>query len=131
MLICFGSEYFISYKNLTREKFIQASSVAENSWAEALMHRIYDCLLGNAVNVIEEYERFYAVEYSTFEEFLVKRYGITDKELDAIKKNLPKDYILVYGCMDSQGDYNTSQLMEFSDEIVESVNEILTKGEKL
>lgn len=131
MVICFGSEYFITYKNLTREKFVQASSVAEGSWAEELMHRIYDCLVGNAVNVIDEYERFYKVEYCTLDEFLVKRYGLTDKGLGTIKENLPEDYILAHGHMESQGDYNMSQLMEFSDEIVKAVNEILTIGEKL
>jgi len=105
------------------------SGVKENSWAEDLMQRIYDCLLGNVTNVIEEYKKFYEIEYSTLDEFLQKRYGLNESGLQTVKDNLPQDYILVHGYLDSEGDYNISQLLEFSDELVESVNEILIMGE--
>lgn len=129
MLVCFGNEYFITYKNLTRDRFIESSGVKKDSWAEDLMQRIYDCLLGNVTNVIEEYKKFYQVEYSTLDEFLRKRYGLNESELQTVKDSLPQNYILAHGYFDSESDYNIVQLMEYSSEVVESIKKILVMGE--
>jgi hypothetical protein len=130
MFISLGNEYFIIYKKVTMDKFVQASKVTSGSWAEELMNRVYDCLFGNITNIIEEYEKFYKVEYSTFQEFLRKRYGLKNKGLQLISDNLGKDDYLAHGFLDSEGDYNTAQLIEFSDELVESINKILASGEQ-
>ena len=131
MLICLGNEYFISYKNLTRDKFIKSCCVREGSWAEELVNRIFDCLFANTTNLLEEYKEFFQIEYPTFAEFIQKRYGLSRSKLKKIKGNSPPDHILAHGYLDSEGDHNTAQLIEFSDEIRESIEKILAEVEKL
>ena len=130
MFISLGNEYFVIYKKVTRDKFVQSSGVIPGSWAEELMSRVYDCIFGNITNIIEEYRNFYKVEYSTLLEFLQKRYGLNRNKLKLIRDNLGKNDNLAHGFLDSEGDYNTAQLIEFSDEIVESINKILVLGEQ-
>jgi len=38
--------------------------------------------------------------------------------------------MILYGSYASEGDYSMGQLIEFNDDVIESINEILTQGAK-
>ncbi len=131
MLICLGSKYLlICHKDYMRNDFVSASKVERGSWAEDFANRMFDCLMGNTVNLKEEYEYFYKAEYQSFDVFLAKTYGFDKSTLENIRNKMTSNDILLFGDLGSEGDYSTAQLIEFSDEIVNSINRILNSGER-
>ncbi len=117
--------YFIVLeKTLNKQYFLAKAQVDANSFAGELMARIYDALTGEIINVIDEYRKYYAFEYRTFEEFLFKKYSIDDQLIKDISKEMLHNKILYHGEKYSNGDYSLGQLI-FSNEMLQRINQIL------
>jgi len=69
LLVVFDRRYGLS-------EFRMASRVAPGSYADELVERIYDCLFKYPRDVYAEYEKYYAVEYQDFAEFLYWKYRV-------------------------------------------------------
>jgi len=110
-------------RHYTLAKFRVASRVRSGSYAEELVERIYDCLFGYSRDVSREYERYYAVEYPDFADFLYWKYGIEKQLADRISTRRDEGAYVGYG-RDTIG--------MFSDETVScALDSILSKlGEK-
>ena len=58
------------------EELRAAAQVRHGSYADELVERIYRCIFVYPVDLRAEYAQYYAVEYSTFSEFLYWRYRV-------------------------------------------------------
>jgi hypothetical protein len=99
-------KYFVVLsRGCSKLDFLKAARVRGGSYAEEIMERIYDCLVTYAVDIQEEYQKYYSVEYADLETFLYWKYnvdrGITAKIMDNLK---PGDF-WGYGDIYSGGDY--------------------------
>lgn len=70
-----------------REEFLSVLGVSPKSLGEHFFGKAYEALFVSSIEVIEEYKKFYSVEYSNLAEYLNIRYGITlnDNELESEK----------------------------------------------
>lgn len=57
-------------------EFRAASKARPGSYADELVKRIYDCLFANPKDLFAEYQRYYAIEYPYFGQFLYWKYGV-------------------------------------------------------
>lgn len=129
MLISFGETYLLIVdEKYSREDFLESFKVKSGSWGEFFANRLFSCLFGNTTNLQEEYRRFYKDEYIDFAIFLEKYYSFSEDTIKIITKK--SDSMILCGDYGSEGDYNTAQLIQFNDEIIESINEILAQGVK-
>ena len=129
MLIGFGATYLLIIdENYSREDFLDSFKVKSGSWGEEFANRLFNCLFGNTTNLQEEYNLFYKDEYKDFAVFLKKKYSFDAEDINTILEN--SDSMILYGSYASEGDYSTGQLIEFNDDVIESINEILTQGAK-
>jgi hypothetical protein len=117
LLIVFDKRYSLS-------EFRTVSQVMPGSYADELIERIHNCLLKYPRNVQAEYEKYYAIEYSDFAEFLYWKYGVDKQVALKIKDRISKGAFVGYG-RDSIG--------MFEDDTVNSVlNQIISDlGEKV
>lgn len=97
-------------RNLTREEFIAASG-AKGGLALQLVKRIYETLTVATLNLAEEYQRFYNVEYGSFEQFLYWKYDIDARVLEQIGECSLEDAYLGLGRLYAGGD-NVGWLIE-------------------
>ena len=131
MLISRGETYLlIIHSKYKREVFLKSFNVVSGSWGEHFANRLFNCLFGNTTNLTDEYKSFYTDEYPDFTTFLAKSYCFDNKVISKIKKYMKRDYIILYGEYGSEGDYNTSQLIQYNDEILDSINKVFNKGVK-
>jgi len=116
LLVVFDRRYSLS-------EFRTASQVVPGSYADELAERIHSCLFKYTRDVLAEYEKYYAIEYSDFAVFLYWKYRVDKDTAQKITARISDGVFIGYG-RDSIG--------MFTDETVTSaVNHILSKlGEK-
>lgn len=129
MLISFGETYLLVIdEKYSREDFLDSFKAESGSWGEFFANRLFSCLFGNTTNLQEEYELFYKEEYADFSIFLEKYHGFNEEVITIITEH--SGSMILYGNYGSEGDYDTSQLIEYNEDVIESINEILTQGAK-
>lgn len=90
LLVVFDRRYGLS-------EFRLASQVAPGSYADELVERIHDCLFKYPRDVYAEYEKYYAVEYSDFAEFLYWKYGVDKSIARKISDRVSSGAYIGYG----------------------------------
>ncbi|MBW4565707.1 MAG: hypothetical protein KME32_32425 [Mojavia pulchra JT2-VF2] len=70
----FGKLVVILDRQYSLSEFRTASQVIPGSYAEELVERVYNCLFKHSKNLVTEYEKYYAVEYAGFCDFLYWKY---------------------------------------------------------
>lgn len=129
MLINLGETYLLIVNSeYTREDFLESLNIVRGSWGEQFANRLFNCLFGNTIDLKNEYESFYTNEYPDFSTFIAKSYGFEKKILKKIKKYMGSGHTILYGEYGSEGDYNISQLIQYHDEIVDSINRVFNNG---
>jgi hypothetical protein len=116
--------FLIIDNNYSVKQFLEATKVAENSYAWKLMKRIYECLRTGNVNIIIEYNKYYKQEYSTMRDYLYRKYNCDDSMINTIIENINQNKVLEFGDVDSGGDYNLGHLI-MTEEIMNTLNEII------
>jgi len=120
-------EYFVILNRGCRKSdFIRAARVVAGSYAEELMERIYDCLVTYAVDIREEYQKYYSDEYPDLETFLYWKYDVDRATIAEIMENLKAGDFLGYGSVYSGGDYVIGQFT-ISDTGLKMVNRVFDK----
>jgi hypothetical protein len=61
------------------------AGVAPGTYAAELVDRFHDFFVGRAVDLREEYEKYYVPEYVTISHFLYHKYAMTHKHVKAIE----------------------------------------------
>ncbi|MFH1900987.1 MAG: hypothetical protein ABIK26_01900 [Candidatus Omnitrophota bacterium] len=121
------NRYFIIFdKRITRNRFIKRAKVKKNSFSGKLMGRIYDCLTSELVDVLEEYKKFYSLEYEAFEEFLYKKYNLDNETLQLILDKLKesKSLVLYHKKEYTYGDYSLEPFI-LSETMIKKIEKIL------
>jgi hypothetical protein len=67
---------FFIHKDMDRDKFLLAAG-ATKGYARDMFSRLYDAFASEKIDVIEEYETFYRVEYETLGHYLYHRWNMT------------------------------------------------------
>lgn len=116
LLVVFDGRYSLS-------EFRTASQVVSGSYADELVERIHNCLFKCPRDLQAEYEKYYAVEYSDFVEFLYWKYGVENDVAQEIAARIADGAFV--GC-------GRDSIELFTDETVTSVlNRILSElGER-
>lgn len=115
-LIVLGSDY-------NKSDFLKAAQVVTDSYAEEFVRRIYDCLVSHAVDILEEYRKYYAIEYPDLATFLYWKYNVEYSIATEAVNSLEPGGFLGYGSVYSGGDYVIGQLIT-SEPGLEMVNRI-------
>jgi len=123
----FGQFFIIIDKNLTKEIFLTNVKVEQGSFAEDMFSRIYDSIFSELINLEEEFEKYYSIEYKSIQHFLFQKFCFPS---DVIKdffslKSQSESYCIFYKHeKDSYGDYSITRYA-FSDEMYEKVTSTL------
>ncbi|MGA3697031.1 hypothetical protein ACPAVH_14290 [Enterobacteriaceae bacterium TYF_5] len=67
------------------EEFLSSLGISVGGFGGQLFSSVYDALFKTSINVKEEYDRFYSVEYGCLSDYVEIRYGrsLSDEDLDA------------------------------------------------
>lgn len=66
-------------RKYTRDEFCSVSNARAGTYAEELVHRIYDALIFYARDLRAEYKKYYEAEYKSFDDFLYWKCEIPDE----------------------------------------------------
>lgn len=91
-------------EELNKQNFIRLLGAKDNTFAATLLGQMYDAFKDNSANFKDDYEKYHAKEYDSFEEYLEKNKNFKDKTIQRIidaYKNGKKVYI---GGFDSAGN---------------------------
>lgn len=111
--------FFIKNKNMNRKNFLDLFHVVRNSYLYELYNRLYDYIIGNSINLYNEYKSYYKCEYEDFATFLVEHYNIPE----SLVKKYDNRYSY-YKYMDVGKDQPLSSLM-YDETIKEIVKEFI------
>jgi hypothetical protein len=117
-------KYFVVIdQGWTKADFVRAAEVRVGSYAHELMERVYDCIVTYALDIREEYSRYYADEYSDIETFLYWKHSVERSVTAQVKEGLRPRDLWGYGSLYWGGEYNLGQFIA-SDVGLELVNDI-------
>jgi hypothetical protein len=109
--------------NYTREKFISYAKVFNNKYAGKIINEILDVFEITGTNVLDEYKKYYLMEFTSVIDFLYKHHNIEKKYIDIVMQNFNEDDKLLFGSATAGGDYNLADLM-FEEKIIDAINKI-------
>ena len=109
--------------NYTRGKFISYAKVFKNKYAGKIINEILDVFEITATDVLDEYKKYYSMEFTSIFDFLYKHHNVEKKYIDFVMQNFNKDDKLLFGSATAGGDYNLADLM-FEEKIVVAINTI-------
>lgn len=67
------------------EEFLSSLGISSGGLGAQIFSSVYDAFFKSSINVTEEYERFYSVEYGCLSDYVEIRYGqkLSDEDLEA------------------------------------------------
>ncbi|RDL32835.1 hypothetical protein DA099_03050 [Photobacterium damselae] len=67
------------------EEFLSSLGISVGGLGGQIFSSVYDALFKTSINVKEEYDRFYSVEYGSLSDYVEIRYGksLSDEDLEA------------------------------------------------
>ncbi|EPT9147953.1 TPA: hypothetical protein ACNV0S_002631 [Proteus mirabilis] len=67
------------------EEFLSSLGISSGGLGAQIFSSVYDAFFKSSINVTEEYERFYSVEYGCLSDYVEIRYGkkLSDENLEA------------------------------------------------
>jgi len=107
----------------TREKFISYAKALDNKYAGKIINEILDVFEITATNVLDEYKKYYSMEFTSVFDFFYKHHNIEKKYIDIVVQNFNEDDKLLFGSATAACDYNLADLM-FDEKIVSAINTI-------
>ncbi len=116
--------FLIIPKNFSRDKFLSKSKIMNATYANKIINDILDVFENSTVDVIDEYNKYYSMEYSDVFDYLYKHYNLTEDSLCFVKQNMSDDTKLLFGSATSSGGYNLAELM-FDEKMVVAINKLL------
>jgi len=100
------SQYIVRFnKKYSLKYFVEFCNVSKNTYGEDFSRRIYNKVIGHAIDVRQEFENYYSTEYQSLKEFLFWKYCVPDIYFDDLFQNysqstfigIIQDYSLFYG----------------------------------
>ena len=81
---------YVMHKEMNKEQFLSASGAAKG-YANDMFSRMYDALTTESVDLADEYETYYQLEYENFFSFLYRKYNLTGKQVESTQEILSGD----------------------------------------
>lgn len=123
----FGHFFIVLDNRINKELFINLAGGKENSFSSDIFSRMYDSVFSELINLEEMYEKYYKIEYSSFEQFLYKKYCVPAETIDEMKTLTSKResyQVFFKKSFYAYGDYGITRFV-FSDDMYEKVMNIL------
>lgn len=116
---------FIVHKQLDKNRFLAAAG-ARRGYAVDMFSRMYDALMGDSIDLVEEFERYYKIEYEDLGRFLYRKWNLSYKAVSEIIKFLKGDPNLTLKRR-LESSYHGTQLRTFmsEDPMVDRIEKIL------
>ncbi|MDN5423098.1 MAG: hypothetical protein L0G07_06800 [Chryseobacterium sp.] len=110
---------------MNRDKFIEVAG-ATKGHSKELFGRMYDALKSENINVIEEYEIFYSLEYDNLGSYLYRRWNMDYEMVEAIVQQLKENSQLLF-FRRVERSYQGSALRNFMSEepMIDRIEKIL------
>lgn len=122
-----GDKYFVVIDgDWSKSDFVRAADVGDGSYAHELTERVYDCIVTHAVDIRQEYVKYYSQEYSDLETFLFWKYDVDMTVTSEVTEGLKRGDLWGYGSVYWGGDYNLGQFI-MSEVGLELVNQVFDK----
>ena len=80
--------FFTKSSGFTKLNYLKLANVKKGSYAESIIAKQFDLLFTYAIDLNKEYEKYYAVEFSSFTAFLSQRFCLFPDEIDAFEDNI-------------------------------------------
>jgi hypothetical protein len=111
---------------LTKEDFINKCGV-DRGYSKEMFERIYENIYSELVDLKDEYNIFYHLEYDSFEEFLFRKLNIKEEDIEMLMKfSKSKNYLKIYRSGDaSSGDYGIGSFI-YSEPMYDRINALIT-----
>lgn len=110
----------------TLNDFITAAKVESDTYASILISRLYHGLVTTSINVIEEYNKYYSMEYENLSSFLYWKYYINKKVSESFLSQLHQDDVLLYGKFSSGCSWTVNTFID-DDTMSKSLNIIINQ----
>ena len=94
-------------QTLSRESVKEKAKVVSGSYLGVLVDRLCDAFFYTLKDLEEEYNRYYAREYSSIEEFLFWRYSVPENEISRLLSTVGERN-LFHGIFAKNGDHMIS-----------------------
>ncbi|HTO16073.1 MAG TPA: hypothetical protein VLZ83_09890 [Edaphocola sp.] len=123
----FGQFFIIIDKNINKEVFLANVKAEPGTFAEDMFVRIYDSIFSELINLEEEFEKYYSVEYKSIQHFLFQKFCFPSDVIEDFfsLKSQRESYCIFYKHeKDSYGDYSITRYA-FSEEMYDKVTSIL------
>lgn len=83
-----GYEFmFLIHQDMSKDKFLEATG-AKKGHSKELFGRMYDALRSENINVIEEYEAFYSLEYENLKSYLYRKWNMSYEMVEDIVQQI-------------------------------------------
>jgi len=70
----FGQLFVMIDKNINKDIFLEKVKVKSGTFADDLFSRVYDSLFSELINLEEEFEKYYSIEYESIKHFLYHKF---------------------------------------------------------
>lgn len=116
---------FMVHRDLTKDLFLQAAG-AKRGYAADMFGRMYDAIMVESLDVMEEFERFYKVEYENIGRFLFRKWNFRANTVSQILKRMEENPNAVLRRR-IESSYHGSELRRFmtEDPMVDRIEKIL------
>lgn len=81
---------FLIHQDMSKDKFLVAAG-AKQGHSKELFGRMYDALRSENINVIEEYENFYSLEYNNLASYLYRKWNMRYEMVEDIIKQITEN----------------------------------------
>ena len=122
------NKLLIVNRNLTLERFIEKTG-AKSGFALNMFTHLYNSIFSECTYVEEEFEKYYKIEYESFDRFLHRRYGLSKskaEEIIKIKESNPEYTIIAYDLL-SYGMNDIDHFL-FDGKLNVRINKILSEA---
>lgn len=75
---------YLIHKDLTKAIFLARTGAKDNSYAQEVFARIFDCVHSELIDVVAEYEKYYKPEYRNVFHYLYHKLNMSDEQVSAI-----------------------------------------------
>lgn len=120
-------KYLITISNLISEDIFLNLCGAGKGFSKTLFKRIYDCIFLEIIDIEEEFEKYYSIEYNSLWQFLLKKYNIKIEDIIQLKEiKACNPNIIIYK---KQNSHLWLEQLIFSDSMFEKIMNILLMKE--
>ena len=81
---------FLIHQDMNKDKFLGVAG-AKTGHSRELFDRIYQALRSENINVIEEYETFYSLEYNNLGSYLYRRWNMSYEMVEEIAQQIKEN----------------------------------------